>query len=276
MSWTRSGIGRNLREGDYTHAEDRQFEAGKGGNRVVFMNGFLQTLASDLHWKLRHVAELAIASAAERNAFRYEDDDGMVPMESLGVRCVELLEYTAGMNSETDTGGGYDELGWHVDADSVYTMVIMLNDTFEGGSFRIYTNECDATKDGTTSTATYRYGICPLFSQPKQHTSWRSIEERPMQHTHRTCPVETFFTPQGSGVLFNSSVDHGVSPITRGKRRVLVVEFWRFADSTPYDSRPATEYGGAIPTFEDAAVTHSGFHPGCDGSKGVYQRSCWG
>lgn len=47
----------------------------------------------------------------------------------------------------------------------------------------------------------------------------------------------------GSMLLFRSEYTHAVAPVLRGKRTVLVMEFWRFRDASRHDLRPDIEYG---------------------------------
>jgi hypothetical protein len=114
------------------HAEERQFGNGVGGNRVVYMHEYLQLILPELYWKLRDIANQALQ--AGKAAGLFDDEEEHVPISHLGIRVLEYLEYNHkgfGENSQ---------LGWHRDADSIYTMVITLAEPgkdFDGGEFHI-------------------------------------------------------------------------------------------------------------------------------------------
>eukprot|EP00593_Proboscia_inermis_P007617 CAMPEP_0171304820 /NCGR_PEP_ID=MMETSP0816-20121228/14569_1 /TAXON_ID=420281 /ORGANISM="Proboscia inermis, Strain CCAP1064/1" /LENGTH=268 /DNA_ID=CAMNT_0011785155 /DNA_START=283 /DNA_END=1085 /DNA_ORIENTATION=+ len=118
--------------GDHTHARERKFGDGskdEGGNRVVFLNEFLSEILPGLYWKLRDVGERAVNMRAGGGVF----PDRELDFSRLGVRCVEFLEYNAGSVANSD-------LGWHVDGESLYTMVVQLSQRgvdYSGGRFNI-------------------------------------------------------------------------------------------------------------------------------------------
>lgn len=108
-----------------SHFTDRKFDAGgydAGGNNVTYMNQFLQDF-------LPRITERLISGAGYA-----AEAIGWRPHPShLGLRCVEFLEY--------DTGS---ELKYHTDADSIYTLVVMLSNPdkdYSGGSFFIRSDE---------------------------------------------------------------------------------------------------------------------------------------
>lgn len=100
------------------------------------------------------------------------------------------------------TGG---ELLWHVDSGSIYTFVAMMASPsdFEGGSFVIQDR---------------RKGINP---KNKTYDSLRVDLDR------------------GDAMIFDSTIDHGVDPIKRGVRTVLVFELWPYEDIKPHEFRPS-------------------------------------
>ena len=110
----------------------------------------------------------------------------------LGFRCIEVLEYFTG-----------SELTLHIDADSVYTMVLMLSspDTFDGGHL--------------------------VFSSPNNQTGAEELTVASMNKL--------------GGVFFDSNVAHGVTQVTSGTRTVVAIEFWPYEDNRPLDRRPPAD-----------------------------------
>lgn len=194
------------------HSQDRQFEGQGGGNRVVFLNEFLQRLSPWLYWKIRSIAHTAVAPHVE--LFRHKS----LP-EELGIRVIEVLQYN-------DTGFS-SEVAWHTDQDSVYTMVLLLSQKgqeFKGGRLLIKNDKGQ---------------------------------------------VEHVEPNLGAGAIFDSERDHAVNQVI-GRRTVLVVEFWKYQDSSAYDSRPDTKYGKDLPRLQEPLPD------GCEADAGVYQAPCWG
>ena len=176
------------------HYEKRDFDRGVvgygGGNNVTYVGGYVQAILPNLMNQILRVA----AHAAEQASWRPH-------LHHVGVRCIETLEY--------DKGG---ELLWHVDHDSIYTMIIMLSDhsQFQGGSFVISKKKFTA-KD-------------PI-NIPQQAAKEKSmVTLNPALH---------------GGIIFDSNAQHGVQTITKGTRIVLAIEFWSFEDSTIFDLRPS-------------------------------------
>ena len=195
------------------HAEDREFF--EGGNRVIFLNEFLQRLLPDFYWRLRKIAESAVAAGSF-------DTSGAERPEELGIRCIEVLQYR--------NTGFTAELGWHTDTDSIYTYVMLLSNTghdFIGGSFRIQDNAGNRTS----------VVLDPAF---------------------------------GGGMIFDSERSHAVEKLKQGRRTVLVIEFWKMADTTAFDSRPEPQWGAPVPVLQV-----QGSRPGCLKTGGVYQKACW-
>ena len=104
-----------------THVEYRNFDQNEakygGGNNVTYIGGFVNEIIPEFVHYITSVAGFATDIAHWRPH----------PLH-LGIRCVELLEYS--------TGG---ELLMHIDQASIYTMVLMLGNpgNFEGGKFVI-------------------------------------------------------------------------------------------------------------------------------------------
>ena len=75
---------------------------------------------------------------------------------------------------------------------------------------------------------------------------------------------------KGSGIIFDAEKHHAVTPLVRGQREVLVMEFWDLADASAEDFRPDVPFGYALPPFP--AQSRAGCSPNAGG---VYQRACW-
>ena len=74
-----------------------------GGNNVTFVGEFLKSLIPELYFHLVSTVSYATESAR------------WVPHPlQLGIRCVEILEYAAG-----------NELKYHVDSNSIYTLMVI-------------------------------------------------------------------------------------------------------------------------------------------------------
>jgi len=119
-------------------------------------------------------------------------DDGKA---ALGIRCVEHLTYRRGGN-----------LGWHQDKGSSYTLSVLLNDPdgWEGGELYLQGSQ-DQHAEGSRSHKVERGGDSIL-----------SFERRKAL--------------VGDAYILNSTWYHQVTPITRGERKVLVLEFWSHPD----------------------------------------------
>jgi len=121
-----------------SQAEEREFGNGVGGNRVVYMHEYLQLILPELYWKLRDIASQALQ--AGKDAGLFDDDEDHEPISHLGIRVLEYLEYN---HKEF---GRSSQLGWHRDAESIYTMVITLAEPgkdFDGGEFHIKNDDDD-------------------------------------------------------------------------------------------------------------------------------------
>jgi hypothetical protein len=213
----------------HVHTEERDFEHAEGGNRVVYLNQFLQAVLPEVFWKLRSTAQAAVA--AGKAVGRFPDTGRDRPPAELGVRCVELLQYSSG-------DGFTSSLGWHEDVDSVYTMVVSLSQPgrdFQGGTFRIVQN-------GARS------------GDPSEHEQHHALD-----------------LGEGAGVVFASERTHGVASLHEGVRTVLVLEFWPMGDGTSGDLRPGVQFGQPQPAFPaepPAGCARGGgvYQPGCWGA----------
>lgn len=122
----------------------------------------------------------------------------------LGFRCIELLEY--------HTGG---ELLMHQDYDSVYTMVIMLEDPslFTGGQFVIRPRAWDSRIQSRRAHQEISF-MAPVIVEPMKY----------------------------GGFIFDSLAEHAVTPIESGKRTVLAIELWAFEPVDVTGLRPHARY----------------------------------
>lgn len=211
----------------HSHAEERHFKDTDGGNRVVFMQEFLQVVLPDLYWKIRNIAGQAVQAGKAAGLFDYKNS---VAVSKLGIRNIEYLVY--------NSGNGYEsKLGWHDDKWSTYTMVFMLDEpgkSFEGGKFHIDSFRGKYYKD---------------------NDEWLADK--------------VVLNPSlGSGVLFDSETQHQVASVTRGRRRVIVFEFWPYGDTDVWEWRPDPEDVSGQPTLDKVPE-------GCVLEHGLYQRVCW-
>jgi len=127
----------------------------------------------------------------------------------LGFRCIEVLEYHPG-----------GKISMHDDEDSIYTMVVLLGqpDSFSGGDFVFE----------------------PRAMPPPKHLSSLRDVSVVDSHSHgpRTVTLQRVTYPHWGGVLFDSTIIHGVTPITQGVRWVLVIELWPYLDVDHTAMRP--------------------------------------
>ena len=132
----------------------------------------------------------------------------------LGFRCIEVLEY--------HTSG---KITMHDDEDSTYTMVIMLGqpENFAGGDFVYEPRAMPPPK---------------YISSLRDTTLAKSASEGP-----RTVALQRVSYPHGGGILFDSTIIHGVTPVTKGVRWVLVVELWPYLDVDHTGMRPLLTEG---------------------------------
>jgi len=162
---------------DPSRFEDRKFDQNAkkygGGNDVIYLTGLMPLIIPSLTDHLITVA----SNAAEEAGWRPN-------VHHLGIRCIEKLMYHPG-----------GELLYHVDAGSIYTLVVMFSNEndYTGGEFQIINTGGEVVN--------------------------RKAGKR-------------------GGILFDSNKDHGVTPIIKGSRHVLAVEFWPFDDTNINDRRP--------------------------------------
>lgn len=104
-------------------------------------------------------------------------------IHGLSIRVIELWEYSVG-------GGLTDD--FHYDVDSVITVVVLLNDDFDGGVLRTFeVGDVHQSYDGGENPT------CGGLQRP------------------------------GDAVAFVSHKYHNVTPVARGVRRSLVMELWQ-------------------------------------------------
>ena len=150
----------NGEETEHQEAEENVDEEAEtiGGNRVVFLNGFIERHLQKVYENVVDLAQKAITSSVEADGVW---DFQAIEPQSLGVRCAELLRYTASKGDHFSRS-----LGWHVDTDSVYTMVLMLSRPdidFKGGRFHI------ADNNGLDSVVEISEGGGVIFDSDKDH-----------------------------------------------------------------------------------------------------------
>lgn len=168
-----------IRELQPQHFEERPFDLGTsgygGGNNVTYVGGFVEAIMPEF---TDHILNVAGDAAVQAGWYPHP--------RHLGFRCIELLEYF--------TGG---ELLMHQDADSVYTMSLMLGKSgeFEGGEFIIKPRAWNRRQNASAIDA---------------------------------MPVQVVKPAHLGGVLFDSNAHHAVAPIKSGKRTVLAIELWAF------------------------------------------------
>lgn len=101
-----------------SHLDDESAGGYKGGNTVIFIEGFMQKLMPDF---VEYIMRSLSDATSKANWHPYP--------RHLGLRCIESLCYFSG-----------GELSYHTDSGSIFTVVIMLSDpinSFTGGDFVI-------------------------------------------------------------------------------------------------------------------------------------------
>jgi hypothetical protein len=151
--------------------EHRKFEQGGGGNNVVFVAGFIQEFAPSVAMRIVQVAHLVWKSAG------WSSPD---PLQC-GIRTAEHLSYD-----------GWSKLGVHIDAGSLYTVLIALAnpEDYEGGNFFMFPENGDL-----------RHG--------------KIISVKP---------------DRLSAIVFRSETEHGVEDVQSAGREMFATELWRWGD----------------------------------------------
>lgn len=132
---------------DPSRSVDRKFDQNKkgygGGNDVIFLTGYISLIMPSFSEHLIRIA----SAAAEEASWRPH-------VSHLGFRCIEKLQYHPG-----------GELLYHIDAGSIYTLVLMFSDEDEytGGEFEIV----NANRKSVRHKAPRGGGI--LFDSNKDH-----------------------------------------------------------------------------------------------------------
>eukprot|EP00549_Striatella_unipunctata_P019518 CAMPEP_0118678920 /NCGR_PEP_ID=MMETSP0800-20121206/3493_1 /TAXON_ID=210618 ORGANISM="Striatella unipunctata, Strain CCMP2910" /NCGR_SAMPLE_ID=MMETSP0800 /ASSEMBLY_ACC=CAM_ASM_000638 /LENGTH=353 /DNA_ID=CAMNT_0006574843 /DNA_START=57 /DNA_END=1118 /DNA_ORIENTATION=- len=127
------------------YVEDRGFgeeheRYGEGGNLCTFLAGFMQTFAPGVVAQTVKVGNLIYrALRNRRTAFQNRTHP---PPEFLGIRTLEHLDYSKS-----------GHLGLHIDAESCYTISMILSDpsSYEGGEFRLQSGDELYKKDPLTA-----------------------------------------------------------------------------------------------------------------------------
>ena len=150
--------------------------------------------------------------------------------DGLQVRCAELHDVRA--------GGALGDPG-HFDGGSVVTVDVMLSDDFEGGAF--LTREFEAPS--------------PPPPEPQDDSDY-SVVAGGSGGGSPTTRMEAHLFAKGDALVFPSHKYHTIAPVTRGRRQVLVLEFWR-GDARPCNHRCEVESGPCDghgrPLSDDAA-----------------------
>jgi hypothetical protein len=134
-------------------------------------------------------------------------------LNELQVRCIELHVYAPGAGLGDPS---------HFDGGSVVTVDLMLDDSFEGGEFQtpelvIDTVDVNAISKATSSSSPQQQQQQTTTNENGRQTLLAKEGKREMQR-HRF--------QLGDAVIFPSLKFHQVSTITKGCRKVLVLEFW--------------------------------------------------
>jgi len=204
-----------------------------GGNSVVFLGGFIQTLMPNfLANMLRSVSD------ATADAKWYPH------MDHLGIRCAESLVYYSGGN-----------LMLHRDTESVFTIVVMLSDPcssdFTGGEFVIQSQQQqqhiqNCGDNNNTSVIHENYINSYLYDESgsrSRRNNNNNSNTNSNSSVHGSDSGRTLLRvamKRGDAIVFDSNSLHGVEPILSGERNVLVLEMWPYVDSKRGDHRPAT------------------------------------
>lgn len=233
---------------DNTHEQDEWGASDGQGNRVIFLNSFVRHITPRIYWKLREIANRAVAAAMASTGQSVAA--GLPPPSELGVRCIEMLHMSTG----TEHYPAKTHLGWHRDDGSVYTMVLQLSSRgvdYEGAEF-LYTDNLTANRVEEALDTAGEY-------EPSRR----------------------------GGVIFDAEVLHAVKKLRSGKRTVLALEFWPLGDAwTDFD--PMQFVGGKYTTTTHSDLeghSKSGMNrlpslpmdppPGCTPEGGVYRPECW-
>ena len=174
----------------YLHAREQRRQAGDACVRVL--DGLVQRMReADPRRRERAAAARAAAGASAAEP------------SGLGVRCVELHEYSVGAEL-------MDEM--HIDLGSQLTLSLMLAEpgSFDGGVFRTW---CDAPSDAANGL------------DAKSVEGQRSAEGGGCG-AEQGCWVRHDDLNVGDAMLICSEQRHTVTPVTSGTRHALVIELW--------------------------------------------------
>jgi len=196
----------------------------EGGNDVTFLAGFMQLLAPGVASSIQKAAGLVWKEAEweddETNDFVpvdvWDDDEETTtgtseysskirpdPVVDCGIRTTEHLSYDK-----------WKGLGYHVDAESDYTVLVALSDPddYEGGEFSLCPEDCSS-----------------LW--------WESGDEAAIGGPD--CPRKITVKPNRlSAIIFLSNCIHGVEDIKTPGRVTFANELWRYGDVPAMEMRP--------------------------------------
>ena len=194
-----------------------------GGHAVTYVHDFLPP---ELFWRLRGLA--LRADLAARWGLAAE-----IPPWRWNARCIESLVYTPSPGSAPssneeeenegsggDGGGGGgtaaggDSIGWHDDSGSFVTISVGLSDLgdYDGGAFEIKRDNADPFAPGGAAGARHN-----LIGR-------ESVGEADGGKNGKV--AYALRVDRGDMMVWFAWRRHRVTPVTRGRRHVLVLEFW--------------------------------------------------
>lgn len=212
-----------------------------GGNYVTHINEYIQII---LPMIMKNIITNMNAGAKHAKWYPYP--------QQLGIRCVEELTYYS--SNKDGSKNSSESLALHVDSESVYTIAIMLADPatdFTGGDFMISRDDGNDFRSTAVhedvcydpSDSSHR-DVLP-FELVDVHLPFGSsivtsnrIHEPSDECANLIRSVAASQRP-GDAIMFNSNSMHGVTKVTSGQRKVLVIELWPYADAEYKDLRPS-------------------------------------
>ena len=214
-----------------------------GGNHVMHINEYMQIILPKV---MKRIIANMNAGALHAKWYPYP--------QQLGIRCVEELTYCS--SSKDDSSKDLSEsLALHVDSESVFTIAIMLADPttdFTGGDFVIsrctprqvvHEDVCYDPSDSSSHEDLLPFDSCDAAHLPAG-LSPAASKRRKMSYTSDDDNDDLIMSAAvsqrpGDAIMFNSNSMHGVTTVTSGQRKVLVIELWPYADADYKDLRPS-------------------------------------
>ena len=182
-----------------------------GGHAVTYVHDFLPPA---LFWRLRGLALRADLAAG----WGLADE---IPPWRWNARCVESLVYTPSSDEYSAKGGG--SIGWHDDSGSFMNIMVGISDLagYGGGAFEIKRDNDPWTGSGRRHN---------LIGDSGDSTRSGDSDGGKVAYTIRV--------DHGDMVVFTSWRRHRVTPVTHGRRHVLVVELWDALPRRGHDGGP--------------------------------------